>query len=1128
MTFDTQNAYVNDRKYNIKEFLENRELIKSILSGEENLKDLSGNILTYACGQKVSPYFRRCNPIPTPMTEWHLGWQNNFEEHTEIIHDNVGQIKSRRADVDLNENAVIEFQYSPISQKEVDERAHDYALCGKKIIWIVYGDNTIIVSNLTHSQRVFLEFTGEPWKYNAFVNTDFIYIDIESKLYKVYPIKVKSSMIDVSNPILKTEFIQKIKKNEELFEGYDVPQTRLYVKQMGAGNGKTYGIIQLIQDPNFKHYNTLLYLTKQHSAVHVIYSEINDQQGRGDLNGIEIIQYDHISKKHIIKFRNPPAKEERRIIIGTFDSFMHSLADKSCSGVNKFQAMIDSIIDTEELRCSKDGTIKFTNKGVKLNKRTLLIGDEMQDLPVNYAKAIFKIMRDRYVDFYAVGDKLQSISFKENAFTFLEEDPPETLVTRFTPVNICRRFNHPKLIEFVNKVIPFEKYKLPCISTNKSDIVDTENPLNIFKGQTVYANGTKDKKIEEEVEKLMYYYTREVVENNCQPNDFLIVNLFVKKNPLVEEFHLAIREFWKDKNEKKGNSETYVLTSYFHKSETGTSIDLSESDEATRIVSTHASKGDGRDIVFVIGFTEKGLKMYDGSENSLIYDSLLHVALTRMKKKLYLRYVDNSDDVCKKIKESGFDEICDFPPDFSINKNMYLEKLISKNYETLYNSFVEPIINKSRQQKINFESMDTQIIDTKHHDLRYGCMNLIALLCIYKQVSYEQKKHIFKVLENIVKSPIIYYSSRKKYYFALKTNNKKKEHEKTIPFYSYEDKKGDYHKYFKILRRGVTDVVIFLQRFLEDPEENNISDLSYINCIILHHLLEIRVRYEYTLFNVSDLYDFIHSYSHSQEDDKHKYKDEHYKLMNQVNLHFNSIYHRYKNLCYNYSQNVSLQGNTSFGLLQSFNIIGYDENTVLNLILKPQFNEMNYNECLVHSVCDTHLLKNSHKENNVFKKINGKNVVHCVCALNLEEPYLFEWNIDDNIDLIKNEFPLIQNTLHTLFVKMYLQDHDYILQFYKFYRFNEFNDPLKFINHFLDIYEKHVNSKETSRKFFPSYIKEFFITIKFLIKQKNIFKDKIKLLEMYDDDSYFLDTLHESLLESSEIFFGIECESSDD
>ena len=84
---------------------------------------------------------------------------------------------------------------------------------------------------------------------------------------------------------------------------------------------------------------------------------------------------------------------------------------KAC---NKYIAMAKSIID-EELNCSSNGNIRYAGV-IKLNKRLLLVGDEMQDLSEEYIKAIIKITRDRYVDFYGVGDILQSISIKKNSF----------------------------------------------------------------------------------------------------------------------------------------------------------------------------------------------------------------------------------------------------------------------------------------------------------------------------------------------------------------------------------------------------------------------------------------------------------------------------------------------------------------------------------------------------------------------------------------------------------------------------------------------------------------------------------------------------------------------------------------
>ena len=138
------------------------------------------------------------------MTQWHIDWQQQFtncEKSYPKVHN--GQLKHRRSDVDLNDKLLIEFQYSPISKEEVSNRKHDYSLHNKNIIWMIHGDDTITVSKLKNSNRIFLEFHKEPWKFQSFTQYDSIYLDINSEIYKIDPNKVKSRMIDIPNPISK-------------------------------------------------------------------------------------------------------------------------------------------------------------------------------------------------------------------------------------------------------------------------------------------------------------------------------------------------------------------------------------------------------------------------------------------------------------------------------------------------------------------------------------------------------------------------------------------------------------------------------------------------------------------------------------------------------------------------------------------------------------------------------------------------------------------------------------------------------------------------------------------------------------------------------------------------------------
>ena len=120
----------------------------------------------------------------------------------------------------------------------------------------------------------------------------------------------------------------------------------------------------------------------------------------------------------------------------------------------------------------KSGHIKYAG-GITLNKKMLLVGDEMQDLDENYVKAIIKICRNRYVDFYMVGDILQSIKTEKNSFTFISTvELPNTInLIKTTPENKIMRFGDKELINFVNAIIPFEKHKLTKIDPLSMKII---------------------------------------------------------------------------------------------------------------------------------------------------------------------------------------------------------------------------------------------------------------------------------------------------------------------------------------------------------------------------------------------------------------------------------------------------------------------------------------------------------------------------------------------------------------------------------------------------------------------------------------------------------------------------------
>ena len=1131
MSLKIKNAIINKKQISIDKYIKLKKKNPNSKFLKCTIKDEDGFDLEFVESKygKVRSHFRRkSNKVGKTnlMTDWHSSWENKFSEIKEKIYKHPNMIKkNRRADVDLNKTNIIEFQHSCIEKEEVDNRKNDWKLINKEIIWVIDGSDTIEVTELKNSERVFLEFKSDPWKYESFLDFDNIYIDINNEIYKVNPKFVKSKMIDVQQPVTKDFFIKALKENKEIFKEKKITQTNIYVKQQGAGNGKTYGIVQLINNNNFIHYDTFVYLTKQHSAVHVINNEIEDQLKKGYLDDIEIINKEKKNKKYIVHFINKKLKKERKIIIGTFDSFVWALGNQKIKAVNKFVAMAQSIID-EELNCSRSGTVKYAD-GIKLNKKLLLIGDEMQDLSEEYIKAVIKITRDRYVDFYGVGDLLQSISIKKNSFRFLykNELPNDTIkIIKYKETNICRRFGNKKLVDFVNSIVPFsDKYSLPKIQSFNEYI--NNNSLTIFNGKRIYSSASHEE-IYTEVKKILKYYIKEVDNNNYKPNDFLIVTPFSNKNPLVDALNTEIRDFWM----KKYNDNNYIKYSVFHKSESGTSIDLTESDNATRIVSIHSSKGDGRPIVFVIGLSENGLKKFSNEADNLIYDSLLHVALTRMKKKLYVRIEENNDNIHKRIQnylcESGDKQ--NIVPYLKISKSIKLESLIQNNQKQSknYKIFNENIIKFTKYYNFPLnEESNNKLIDMKHHCVRYIIFYVLWIIKIMneKSINIEEKissQQIFQIWNKMIDKDINYIENTRNYYQKLYD---KKYIKTNLPMLIYSNKEGDYKKYSFFIKKKINLIIKKIKKYIK--KDKNI-ELKVIDSIIMHHLMQLSDQGKFSDLPVSDLYDIIDLYKKAKPDEKDLYLQSHYNKINMIYKLYDKLNTDYKNLKWLLDHFVYFNGKSSdFEIYKKFNLLAFNEDTVLICYIKPQFSQLNYNEIILNSIFDTFLIKNVMKkdkdgDSKNYKKFNGKKILTCVLSFDLDYPFIINWtNIKKGNDLIKKNNDFIKNIIRDdIFSHFEMKNHNIYL-FYKYY-LNKFkkknNNPINLITKVIDKYNK-IKEGDIHTKF-PNYIDELFFEIKSSLRKKK--KEKqLEILNKYKDKVFFMDEALYLLKESISNYF---------
>jgi hypothetical protein len=302
----------------------------------------------------------------------------------------------------------IEFIYTIID-------INDSRLRDKDIIWVINGNKTIYMKHLEHIDRYYLILDN---RYIIFKKYKYVFIEIDNKICKIYPKYVKNFMIDIEKPISKDLFISYLKNNDEKYFGINVPnQSFIYIKQQGAGNGKTFGLIQNISNRDFQHYTTFIIITKQHSAKTIIYNEFMQQINDGIISNISKLRHEYINKKYHISYLNTYNNKECNILITTIDAFMWKLGDNKNDEINKFQGIINSIIKGY-MKDNNINSIFCNGFDYKLNKETCIFIDESQDLSINYGKALIEISRNNYVDLYVVGDKLQSIQNMENIFNY--------------------------------------------------------------------------------------------------------------------------------------------------------------------------------------------------------------------------------------------------------------------------------------------------------------------------------------------------------------------------------------------------------------------------------------------------------------------------------------------------------------------------------------------------------------------------------------------------------------------------------------------------------------------------------------------------------------------------------------
>lgn len=531
-----------------------------------------------------------------------------------------------------------------------------------------------------------------------------------------------------------------------------MPPFNLTIKQQGAGNGKTFGLNMLMFNESMQRYANVFMLTKQHSAKTTIKNTFLEVEKYLFDDGVfDTFTYTRQQDECSIDGRHKYYQigfaiddEFKMILIATIDSLIYRLANHDND--QKHLNVINHWVQSVALECNNNAQINYGGLQIPLNKQTLLVLDEAQDLDPIYAQALIQVASLFGCDLYVVGDLLQSIAYEQNSLNFFQSLSTEVqqaldmniIVDEYT--NVCRRFKDGHLRDFVNSVVPFERFGLPPIQLNEEISNDSNNLIFLE-----IPNPSDPKQF---TKPIMQSYIHEVETNNRQPNDFMMIFTIVKNLEYPEYLNQLINEFWSNKYQK--DSSRY---SYFHRGQEGSSINLDESAHATRIVSIHSSKGDGRPVVFVCSISETELSCMDNTKQ-LRYESLLHVALTRQKEKLFICYSDRmiNDDIGSRFNAYIQTKSNKFVPNLTLSMN-YKSMLDRMLVENNFRDIRDEIIDHTGYQYNPSDMNTSQIIDMGHHHIRYGTMFVAFILEAFEHLSDQESNMISKSIESLAAKP---------------------------------------------------------------------------------------------------------------------------------------------------------------------------------------------------------------------------------------------------------------------------------------------------------------------------------------------------------------------------------------
>jgi hypothetical protein len=308
---------------------------------------------------------------------------------------------------------------------------------------------------------------------------------------------------------------------------------------------------------------------------------------------------------------------------------------------------------------------------------------------------------------------------------------------------------------------------------------------------------------------------------------------------------------------------------------------------------------------------------------------------------------------------------------------------------------------------------------------------------------------------------------------------------------------------------------------------------------------------EYTKIHISELYNIIDIYkkAFNNQTSGHKnclcnecfntdnslvknkyissletYIFKHFEKINIISDNYKQFCILYPNISWLIDHPIKFNGNTNdFEIKKQFSLIGYDNDNVIITYVKPQFNELNYNEILMDAIFDTYLVKNvkmKDSEGNIsknYKKFYNKSVICVIFTTDLSNPYYFNWVDTNKQNMFDKNIDIIQDIIKQSIISKYVIDNKMVYNFYKYWRKHcpeDITKPLDIINYIIQQF-----NIEKVNITIPNYIIENFNNIKFKIENCSDKKEQKIVLKDFDNREKFMSYLEQRLNDSINRYF---------